>query len=342
MNNPIISVLLPVYNCSEYIKESVESILNQTFSDFEILIIDDSSTDGTYEFLQTLTDSRIRLISKSKNTGYTNSLNIGIEIAKGEYIARMDGDDICLPERFEKQINFLKKNEDYVLCGTWFKIFGNESARIIENPVSDVEIKLALLEYCSIGHPTVMIRNSVLKNNNIYYDIEMEPAEDFDLWVRLSPLGKFANLPEVHLNYRDHEKQISNTAFEIQRNNANKCRIKMLCLHVSNLPENSEIPEIILNIKPISNFNTLLEILYWRENIIYNEGPEKNKIEIILNTNIQKAVLYYFANRKKWDYIILKEYFYVKKIIPIFSSLPDKTKFLIKCLSFYKLQNIKK
>ena len=339
MKNPVISVLLPVYNCSEYINESVQSILKQTFSDFEILIIDDCSTDGTYEILQTFTDPRIKLFSKSINSGYTNSLNMAIKIAKGEYIARMDGDDICLPERFEKQIDFLKKNNDYILCGSWFRIFGKGNVRIVKNPGTDEEIKLALLDYCSIAHPTVMIRKSVFQKNNIYYDIEMEPAEDFDLWVRLSQFGKFANLPEVYLNYREHEKQISNTEFELQLNNANKCRIKMLLLQVINLQENNEITEMILNIKPINNFKSLLAILNWKENIIYKEGVQKYETEIIIKTNIHKAVLYYFSNRKRWNFTILKEYLYVNKRIIIFRSFSSKLKFLLKCLSFYTIPN---
>ena len=123
--NPTVSVLMPVYNCADFIESSVESILLQTFSDFEFLIIDDFSTDGTYEYLQSLTDSRIKLIRKSKNTGYAISLNIGLNNARGKYIARMDADDISLPERFARQVSFMDNQPEVVVCGSWYENIGN-------------------------------------------------------------------------------------------------------------------------------------------------------------------------------------------------------------------------
>ena len=117
-SSPKISVILPVYNSELYIKETIDRVLNQTFSDFELLIIDDCSTDKTVSIIKEYSDERICLIEKEKNSGLINSLNFGISLAKGEYIARMDGDDICLLERFAKQVAFLDKNPTIILCGT--------------------------------------------------------------------------------------------------------------------------------------------------------------------------------------------------------------------------------
>ncbi len=123
---PRITVIMPVYNCELYIKEAIDSILNQTFTDFEFLIIDDASTDKTVSIIKEYKDFRIQLIEKEGNKGISDSLNYGLKVAKGEYIARMDGDDISLPERFVKQVTFLDSNPDVILCGSNFGIIGTE------------------------------------------------------------------------------------------------------------------------------------------------------------------------------------------------------------------------
>lgn len=161
-NTPTITVLMPVFNCELYIKDAVDSILNQTYNNFEFLIIDDASTDETVSIIKAYTDSRIKLIEKPINTGLTNSLNQGLKLAKGKYIARMDGDDISLPERFEKQITFLEKNPEVVLCGSWFNVIGSEL--VIKTPENYEDIKLALLKGNCIAHPSVMMRNKFLIN----------------------------------------------------------------------------------------------------------------------------------------------------------------------------------
>ena len=154
-SSPRITVLMPVYNCELYIKEAIDSILNQSFSDFEFIIIDDASSDSTVSIIKAYDDPRIQLIVKQQNSGYTNSLNYGLSIAKGEYIARMDGDDISFSERFEKQIAFLDKNPDVVLCGTFFKIIGMD--KVIVVPEGHEDIKVAMLKDCSTVPPSISI-----------------------------------------------------------------------------------------------------------------------------------------------------------------------------------------
>jgi glycosyltransferase involved in cell wall biosynthesis len=205
--NPEISVILPVYNCRQYIEESVFSIINQTFTDFECIIIDDCSTDGTFEYLQTLTDKRIRLIRKTQNTGYTVSLNMGLEMTTGKYIARMDGDDISLTDRFEKQVAFMEINPDVVVCGGGYIAIGSDFKFIPKTSFEDIISDL--ISVSPFAHPTVFIRNSILKINNIQYDPDYEPAEDYKLWTVLSEYGKLANLSDVLLRYRIHENQTS-------------------------------------------------------------------------------------------------------------------------------------
>jgi glycosyltransferase involved in cell wall biosynthesis len=154
------TVLMPVYNCGLYIKEAIDSILIQTYTDFEFLIIDDTSTDKTVSIIKSYDDYRIQLIEKPANSGYTNSLNQGLQLAKGKLIAHIDGDDISLPEQFAKQVAYLEANPEAVLCGTSYKIIDKEKRTII--PESHEAIKLALLKSNCIAHPSVMIRKKTL------------------------------------------------------------------------------------------------------------------------------------------------------------------------------------
>ena len=220
---PLVSVLMPVYNCESFIREAIQSVLNQTFTDFELLIIDDCSTDATLQILKSYLDSRIQLIEKEKNTGYTDSLNYGISIAKGKYIARMDGDDISLPRRFQKQFDFLESNPEVVICGTAIKIIGKDTIERHPSKHEDLQIKLCFSSV--FHHPTVMIRADVLKQNK--YNKEFEPAEDYELWTRLAFVGKTANLEDVLLHYRIHSSQTSSVRKTIQDQNMFKCQMIM-------------------------------------------------------------------------------------------------------------------
>ena len=208
---PGVSVIMPVYNCVAYIRESVESILQQTFADFEFIITDDHSTDGTYEYLQTVTDKRIQLTRKPKNSGYTNSLNMGLEMAKGIYIARMDGDDIALPERLEKQVSFMNNNPNVAVSGCFYKMLGTDT--IVEMPVTNEEAKVVAIMHVPVAHPTVIMRREVLIKHHFFYNEKYEPAEDYDLWTRILEVADIENLPEVLLQYRRHAQQESITKY---------------------------------------------------------------------------------------------------------------------------------
>lgn len=234
---PKIAVLMPVYNCELYIKEAVESILSQTYSDFEFLIIDDASTDETVSIIKSYTDTRIQLIEKPSNTGLTNSLNLGLQLAKGKYIARMDGDDISFPERFEKQIAYLEANPEVVLCGTSYKIMGEEKRTLI--PESHDVIKLGLLKSNCIAHPSVMIRRKTLEEFSIIYDTTKEPAEDYALWVQLLGVGKLHNLQEVLLKYRMHDSSVSRKRVEEQEKRAIEIKLELLS-HLDIILEDDE------------------------------------------------------------------------------------------------------
>ena len=223
---PKITVLLPVYNCELYIQTAVESILNQTFTDFEFLIIDDASTDATVAILKSFDDARIQLIEKPVNSGYTHSLNYGLQLAKGEYIARMDADDICYPARFAKQIAYLETHPEVLVCGTTYKIIGNDKR--ITLPEDHEDIKIGLLRGNCILHPSVMIRKKILVDYSIQYDTTKEPAEDYHMWVRLLSLGKLHNLQEVLMEYRLYGNQVSRKRAEEQKKNDVLAKFELL------------------------------------------------------------------------------------------------------------------
>lgn len=213
MNTPKISVVMPVYNSEKYLREAIDSILNQTFTDFEFLIFNDGSSDGSAKVIKDYKDTRIVFFDRKENLGYLVHLNEGIKIAKGEYIARMDSDDISFPRRFEKQLDFMEKNLDFGVCGTQVVTIGEASGYVSWLPVDDAEMRSLLLFRNSIAHPTAMIRKSVLEKHRLLYDPEYYTAEDLKMWTEISKYSKLGNIPELLLKYRGHPAQI------VQRDN---------------------------------------------------------------------------------------------------------------------------
>jgi len=206
MNVPAVSVVLPVYNCEKYIAKAIESVLHQTFTDFEFIIINDGSTDHTEEIIRSFSDPRILYQVNNTNKGLVFTLNKGIDIAKGSYIARMDGDDICLPERFKKQFDYLQLNkevdilatvvtlidENEIVSGTWHSDINNVSAR---------DIRKELPKDNCIAHPTVMGKTEIIKKYK--YNHTQSQSEDYDLWLRMmSGGGIIHKLPEPLLLHR--------------------------------------------------------------------------------------------------------------------------------------------
>lgn len=207
---PKVSIIMPVYNTVEtYLRESIESILNQTFKDFEFIIINDGSTNNAEEVILSYKDDRIKYVKNEENLKLIRTLNKGFDLAKGEYIARMDSDDISLPQRLEKQVDFLEKHPEVDVLGTWFQCFPRE--RKMETFVDNRSIKECLLiNSNNIGHPTVMLRKSTVDKLNIRYDEEAVYVEDYALWLSLIDKVKLANLPEILLNYRIHSENVCN------------------------------------------------------------------------------------------------------------------------------------
>lgn len=225
MHCPKISVVMGVYNGEKYLREAVDSILAQTFTDFEFIIIDDGSTDLTLDIIKTYDDPRIRLIQNEKNLGLIKTLNKGFSESRGKYIARMDADDISLPERFRLQVEFLEANPPVALVGGQFsyidgngKIFAHEQV-----PTDNGDLQKQLLKNNCFAHPAVMLNSALLKVVGGYSEQALH-AEDYELWLRIAENHQIANLGETILLYRIHENQISINKIKKQIDKARECR----------------------------------------------------------------------------------------------------------------------
>jgi glycosyltransferase involved in cell wall biosynthesis len=209
---PLVSVLIPVYNAAEFVKDAVESILAQSYSDFEVIIVNDGSTDSSLEILESIKDNRIKIISQP-NAGIAAALNNGIEHTSGKYIARQDADDISLPGRLEKQVEFLEKNAGYGLLGGWAKIIdkeGKATGRFLKHDTTNAKLHYDLLWNSPFVHPSVMFRKECINKVGGFYTGK-ELFEDYDMWSSIAKYYKLANLPEVLLNYRELSTGLSFT-----------------------------------------------------------------------------------------------------------------------------------
>ncbi len=209
-NKPLLSVVMSVRNGEKYLIEAVNSILKQSFKDFEFIIINDASSDNTSKILKKIKDSRVFLINNKKKLGLTKSLNLGLKRAQGVLIGRMDADDISAKNRFLQQINYLKKNPKIGIVGSWVKVIDNKNIDKgeIKFPTKDNEIKKSIFKFNPIRHSTVVFRKKLTEKYGDY-DESLDGAEDYDLWLRYSKYTKLTNLPKYLLKYRIHRERVS-------------------------------------------------------------------------------------------------------------------------------------
>lgn len=209
---------MSVYNGEQYLEEAIESILNQTFTDFEFIIIDDGSFDSGPNLLARYQqrDSRVLIHRLDSNHGLSVALNFGINLARGEYIARMDADDISLPQRLEKQIAFMNEHKEVSLCGAWMQLIGENEETIWEYPQQHASIHAHMLFANSFGHPSVMWKAAVFNQLGLFYDENIRFAQDYELWSRALLCTRVANLGEVLVFYRIHQASIAATRREEQ------------------------------------------------------------------------------------------------------------------------------
>jgi glycosyltransferase involved in cell wall biosynthesis len=213
---PPITVLLCTYNDARFLPQSVESVLNQTFAEFDFLIVDDGSTDETREWLDRLSDPRVRVLRNTTNRGLTFSLNRGLDAARGRYVARMDADDVAAPERLAAQFAFMEANPSVGIVGSSRTLIDEQDRFVAEARATEGD--LAIRWKCLLGspfaHPTVMLRRAVPERHGLRYR-EVPRAEDYDLWPRLLAHTRGANLPQPLLRYRLRERAAQSKAYQL-------------------------------------------------------------------------------------------------------------------------------
>ena len=202
---PLVTVLMSVYNAENFLSLAIESILNQTYKNFEFLIIDDGSSDKTLEIIKSYNDDRIKLVVNEENKGLAFSLNLGMKLARGKYVARMDADDISHPKRLAKQVKYLEKHSDISILGTWAQLIDEKGKhiRFYILPLRNEIIMAKMVFHIGIVHPSILIRKSDFERLELNYDPQIKlPLEDKELWIRAGGLLKFGNLPSFLIKYR--------------------------------------------------------------------------------------------------------------------------------------------
>ena len=235
---PLVSVLMPVYKTAPYLREALDSILAQTFTDFELIVLDDCSPDNAERVLDEYEDSRIVRYKGERNQGLANVLNIGIEMARGQYIARMDSDDISRPNRLRVQVDFLESHPEIDLCSCGMQLFGDRQEVWIRE--SDPEkVKIIALLFSPVLHASSVWRKDVFESHDLRFRQEMVPSEDYDLWTRALLDGLcLVNIPEVLYQYRIRNDQASSQT-ELIKTKSREVQLAYLRAALPSLSEKS-------------------------------------------------------------------------------------------------------
>jgi glycosyltransferase involved in cell wall biosynthesis len=252
----VISVVMPVYNASLYLKEAIESILTQTFSNFEFIIIDDGSTDNSAEIIESYNDERIKFYKNEQNKGLIFTLNKSIQLAKSAIIARMDADDVSLPNRLNIEYNYLTNNPECALVCSWIKLINNDGHEICIQDRYNKHMYYDLLFKCVIAHPTVMFKKDIALKYNLY---TRDHAEDFDLWSKIVNHYKIHKIDQALLNYRLSNTSISNITLRKEYQEETK---EIVQANIKSLVNKKKIDDVIIecymdNFEPILKLNKL-------------------------------------------------------------------------------------
>lgn len=333
MKTPKISVIMSVYNAEKFVSKTIDSILMQKFIDFEFLIVDDCSSDKSFEIISNYNDSRIKVFRNEKNLGYIQSLNKLIFHSAGDYIARQDHDDISLPNRLKLQVHFMENNPDVGICGTNARFFG-EKKSLTSLPTNDMDIRSNLIIRNPFIHSSIMIRRKLfLVNDTLKYDISYYPAEDYYLWFNVSIQAKLANLPNVLLLIRWHRNNVSSLNESIQIEKFNNIRYKILehTLSIVLTEEEKRLHNLIPSIKNISFSDISLLEKWYLKILVHNE--EKNCLSA---SALHKVLLTY------WTIACFrtKDISLLKRIKVYSSSKIFKFSILLNLISYKNFKNI--
>lgn len=234
-----VSVVMSVYNGEKYIRETIESVLSQTFTDFEFIILDNGSSDKSSDIINSYKDDRIKFIQNEKNLGLAESLNKGLMISQGEYIARIDADDVCYPDRFEKQVRYLDIYQDICLCsGRYTTLIGTKDIKTrVSEGLNPSQMRFIQFFINQVSHSTVMMRKDMLNKYNLNYNVDYPGAQDYGLWMEMIRYKEIVILKDNLIKYRIHD---TNYSKNIKMMKDDVCRIQEKAFRFINLPENKK------------------------------------------------------------------------------------------------------
>ncbi|HVY76294.1 MAG TPA: glycosyltransferase [Puia sp.] len=294
MNQLLVSIVMPVYNGEKYLKEAIDSVLSQTYSNIELLVIDDGSSDASAAIVSNYPDDRVKLIRNEVNSGIVFSRNRGLELAEGEYIATLDADDIALPDRIERQVSFLDTHPEYGLCGTYFRTVDKDGKlmREVRFPTESEDINSYLVLGNCFCASTVMIRANLGKK--LRYRESFDIVEDYDLWYRVSKEAKVANLPFCGTYYRVHSGNISTARQQIMYERLKKISVQVLAdLKISFLKDELEIHFNFLteNAFFFRSRDRLLQLEHWILRLYrWLAGMEAHNEDVLFRLIVEKWI----------------------------------------------------
>ncbi|GAB4027548.1 MAG: hypothetical protein Fur0011_5910 [Candidatus Microgenomates bacterium] len=315
-NPPLVTVIIPIYNAGAYLSEALDSIMNQTFTNFEVLLINDGSTDDSNIIIDKYKKKykNIKVINNRMNLGLIATLNKGLEVVKSKYIARMDSDDIASIDRLRVQVEYMENNPEIDISGTWIEVFGKYNY-LWKTPITHDEIVAKLMFECSIAHPSVMLKTNSLKRYNLKYPIQYKNAEDYGLWMLASRKLKFANIPQTLLRYRTHNRQIGFSEQKSQQVASQRVRIKQVRRLLKPTSMENLIHAKLGSWVPLTNFSELITTTKWLYKL-HASNVEKHIYSVKIFDQILSARLFVEliisknVGWYKWVMIILSPYAY--------------------------------
>lgn len=330
--HPLVSVLMPVYNAEKHLREAMDSIINQTYKNIEFIVINDGSTDRSLEIIKSYNDARLVLISNDVNRGLIYSLNYGIGQCKGKYIARMDADDISLPERIAEQVKFMEMHEDVGVCGCDYIQFSKTSEKKYKALTNHDEILSHMMFNSAVIHPSLTIRKSMLERFNPVFNAGYNHSEDYELWSKLIFECKFSAVSKLLFKYRIHASQVTNVHSNVQTNSADKVRKELL--DKLGFVYSQKDYELLCQLAGPNLFNTKQDILSW-ESFLFRLIEQNEQTKNIDPVEFNKVISFKWYSACGYTTLGLWAFFRYYKS-PLKNYKPRRPlKLLAKCMVRY-------
>ena len=317
MKVPVLTIVMPIYNGEKYLREAINSVLGQTFDDYELLIINDGSTDRTMDIISSNTDKRIRILNNPRNLGIARCRNLGLELAKGDFLGWTDCDDLNMPTRFEEQINFLQNNPEYGGCGTWLCRFKGSKIMYVSKALKNPEAINASLLFkpATIPNATVILKMSELRKYKLFYNPDLPIGEDYDFIFRCSQHFKFTNIQKVLYKYRDSETSIMKKFEDEEKKRYNIIKTiyskALSTLAIQPTEADLQIHDDTCSTKIFDDFSDYQKSYAWLIKI-----KLANTMENIYNAKALNKVLanqFFFATKKASKFGFKTLYFFIYK-----------------------------